>query len=607
MPVNDPEQPRFGDDQDPDTVRRTLLVTALAFMILISWNAVVSKLYPPAKPTAQTRPMADAELAPAGPGGAGAVAEAVPASAAELAAPRAGEPGRFEVVADDQERTSVIVTDMFEATFTNRGGRLRSLKLRGYPEELPGKGEPPRPLEAIPREMIERDMLPLGLEVPDDEVLTGELERALFMVEPSRLELGPGQPEGTVRFHYRSAAGVDAVKEITFRQGSYLIGVEAHVTALPGSAPDVPPAGRPLPVAIEWGPGFSNPPTSLRDSEGSYGSYDYFGRAIYHTSGRTYRSAKGSMEKDLAVAGQVSWAGLEERYFAVVVLPDVQFERVTYRPYRFKTSDGKERTELTLVVDLEGPAELFVGPKKYEILKSTHPALPDVIDFGRWLGPLAKLLLFALNRIEAVVGNYGFAIILLTLLIKVALMPLTLKSFKSMKRVQKLQPKVQAIRDRYKRLSSDPTERREQKMRMNEEVMALYKKEGANPVGGCFPMLLQMPFLFAFYTLLSVAIELRQEPFLFWIHDLSQKDPIYITPVLMTLAQYLSQRLTPATSPDPTQQRMMTFMPLFFLFIFVKVPSGLVIYWLTSNLFQIGQQLVMNRLDPTSTAAKARS
>jgi len=280
---------------------------------------------------------------------------------------------------------------------------------------------------------------------------------------------------------------------------------------------------------------------------------------------------------------------------------------VQYRPYAYQDK-GETRQELEVAVGLP-PAgspsdglDLFVGPKSYEILKATHRALPDVIEFGTWFGPLVKVMLLALQRIHTVTNNYGLAIIVLTILIRLVLLPLTLKSYKQMKRMQLLQPKVTAIRDRYKRLPSDPEERRAAKMRMNEETMELYRKEGVNPVGGCFPMLLQMPFLFAFYGVLTVAIELRHEPFLWWIRDLSDMDPLYVAPVLMTLAQYVSQRLTPVATADPVQQRMMNIMPLMFLFFFVQMPSGLVIYWLTSNLFQIGQQVALKRLEAPRAA-----
>lgn len=581
MPV---DPPSFGgDDRDPVMERRILVVTMLAFVVLFSWNSVLAKLYPP-KP--KPKPPAAAVKPPTS-------AEASPPTTAP-AANEQPDATSFETVTESEVKTAVVVTDVFEGTFTNLGGRLRSLKLRKYAEDLPSsKDEPTRPLEAIPRDMIERGLLPLGVEIPGDAPLSTELDSALYRIEPQRLELRAGQT-GSIVATYRNKTGVELVKTITFEGNSYLFSVDVSYKRAGTDR---------LAATVRFGPGFSNPSPSLQKSEGSYGSYDYFGRAVFHADGKTSRAVKTRVKELLPVPTSASWVGLEERYFAMVLMPGaVPFSNIAYR-VEHMDDGGKDKPELSLAVTGSGPFNVFVGPKAYNILKDTHPALPDVIEFGSWLGPLSKGMLFALKGIERVTGNYGVAIILLTLVIKLGLFPLTLKSYKSMKKMSRLQPKVAAIREKYKRPASDPDERREQKSKMNEETMALYKKEGVNPVGGCLPMGVQMPFLFAFYRLLSVGFELRQAPFGLWIKDLSVRDPYYITPILMTLAQFISQRLTPVTSPDPVQQRMMTYMPLMFLFIFVRVPSGLVVYWLTSNLFQIGQQLLLNRLE--AGAAKA--
>lgn len=597
MPL-DYDPASFGKDRDRDMERRLLVVTLLAFVIILSWQGVMLRLYPP--PAQRPAPQAPQALSAPGadvPGTPRPVME--PPPTAPAGEPR---PSVYEPVAESQPRTAVVTTSLMEATFTNQGARLRSLKLKGFDEELPEKGAVPRPLETIPRPMIDRDLLPLALELPGDPALSRSLNGALFTVDPPRLELSAGE-EGTVTFRYRTAEGLDVVKRVTFRGDSYLLTLDASVTRLPAARSAEPEQ---LPARIVWGPGFSNPSPSHLAREGSHTSYEYFGRAVYHTLGKSYRKVKTEISSPTDTPGAVSWAGLEERYFAVVFLPRASLLDVQYRPYAYEEK-GEKRQELEVAVTVP-PAgapglDLFVGPKSYEILRKTHPALPDVIEFGNWFGPLVKVMLLALQRINVVTRNYGLAIIGLTLVIRLILLPLTLKSYKQMKRMQLLQPKVNAIRERYKRLPSDPEERRAAKMRMNEETMELYRKEGVNPVGGCFPMLLQMPFLYAFYSLLTVAIELRHAPFLWWIQDLSDKDPLYIAPVLMTLAQYVSQKLTPVATADPVQQRMMNIMPLMFLFFFVQMPSGLVIYWLTSNLFQIGQQVALKRLEKPAPAA----
>jgi YidC/Oxa1 family membrane protein insertase len=203
-------------------------------------------------------------------------------------------------------------------------------------------------------------------------------------------------------------------------------------------------------------------------------------------------------------------------------------------------------------------------------------------------------LFIGLSWIHSVVGNYGLAIIILTVFINAALFPLRYKSITASQKMQKLQPKMKTIQEKYKKLkSSDP-----KRQQMNAEVMALYKEHGVNPLGGCLPLLLQMPFLFAFYSLLNVAIELRQAPFFAWIQDLSAPDPTYVLPVLMVVSMMLMQKLTPMPSADPLQAKMMLFMPLIFGFMMATQSSGLVLYWFTSNLVNILQQVLMNRYGP---------
>ena len=241
----------------------------------------------------------------------------------------------------------------------------------------------------------------------------------------------------------------------------------------------------------------------------------------------------------------------------------------------------------------EGIDELtfYVGPKDFDILEAADLALPVSIEFG-FLSWLVVPLHRSLSWVHAGVGNWGFAIIILTLLINIVIFPLRHKSVVSMRKMQELQPEMKAIQERYKHLkATDP-----EKQKMNQEVMALYRDRGVNPASGCLPMLATMPILFAFYRLLSMAIEMRGAPFMLWITDLSVHDPLYITPLVMGGTMVLQQRLQP-TQADPMQQRMMMLMPVVVsTFMFLWAPAGLVIYWLTSNVLGIGQQLLTNKL-----------
>ena len=217
--------------------------------------------------------------------------------------------------------------------------------------------------------------------------------------------------------------------------------------------------------------------------------------------------------------------------------------------------------------------------------------LVPVIDYG-WFGFLARPLLFGLRWIQSYLGNYGWSIITLTLFINFILFPLRLKQQLSMLKMQKIQPQMKTLQDKYKKLKANDPRRQ----KVQAEMMGLYKKNGVNPLGGCLPLLLQMPFLFAFFTLLRVAIEVRGEPWMLWIQDLSQPDPFYVLPILMGLSMFVMQKMTPTTM-DPAQARIMMMMPVMLsgMFIFFPVSAGLMLYWLTSNVVGVGQQFFINQ------------
>jgi YidC/Oxa1 family membrane protein insertase len=224
------------------------------------------------------------------------------------------------------------------------------------------------------------------------------------------------------------------------------------------------------------------------------------------------------------------------------------------------------------------------APKEYDLLQSIGGGVERTLDFGLF-GPISVFFLKALRWIYGHVSNYGLAIILLTLGIRILLFPLMHTSTVSMRKMAKIQPKAKEIQAKYKKKKADPQSR----TKMNQEMMALYKQEGVNPMAGCLPLLIQLPLLWALYQLFLKAIELRHAPFMLWITDLSAKDPLYVTPVLMTATMWLQQRLAPQAG-DPQQQRLMRMMPLIFGIMFLQFPSGLVLYWLTNNVITIIQQ-----------------
>ena len=249
----------------------------------------------------------------------------------------------------------------------------------------------------------------------------------------------------------------------------------------------------------------------------------------------------------------------------------------------------------------QGRFRLFVGPKDTEVLQQAGHNLIELIDYG-WFAVVCKPLFFGLKSIYGFCKNYGVAIMLLTILINLGLFPLRYKSIVSAQKMQKLQPQMKIIQDKYKKLkATDP-----KKQQMNAEVMALYKQHGVNPLGGCLPLVLQMPFYIAFYNLLSVSIELRHAPFIFWIKDLSAADHTFVLPILMTISMIIMQKMTPSPSVDPVQAKMMLAMPLVFGFMLAFTSSGLVLYWLTSNLVGVAQQYLMNKYRPSPTNPSAK-
>jgi YidC/Oxa1 family membrane protein insertase len=311
-------------------------------------------------------------------------------------------------------------------------------------------------------------------------------------------------------------------------------------------------------------------------------------------NGDVERLDAGDIARQSRYGGGIEFGGVDDQYFlSAFIRPgaaELEYRALTV-PSPVAGDDPFDLVAYSVRPDpAAGPARVFVGPKDFDVLRAIDQNLVRAINFG-WLAWLIVPLLTSLKWLNGFIGNYGLSIIALTILINALMFPLRHKSVVSMRRMQELQPEVKAIQERYSKLkATDPG-----KQKMNTEMMALYRERGVNPASGCVPMILMMPVLFAFYRLLSVAVELRGAPFFGWITDLSGPDPLYITPVLMGATMVLQQRMTPSTM-DPLQQKMMMFMPVVFTFMFLRAPSGLVLYWLVSNLWAIGQQHVTNRI-----------
>jgi YidC/Oxa1 family membrane protein insertase len=315
------------------------------------------------------------------------------------------------------------------------------------------------------------------------------------------------------------------------------------------------------------------------------------------------KQASDAKNGPVSASGQFSFVGIEDSYFTAVFLPGEKssVEQTTYADV-VPDAEGKDEKRVGVGVGGEGlnTLSLFVGPKDTDLLRKVNPKLEQVVDWG-FFGVIAKPLFLVLNwTSDHLAHNYGWSIVLVTLAINMLLFPLKITSMKSSKKMQALQPQIKAINDKYKGISMKDPRKTEQ----NQEVMDLYKKNGVNPVGGCLPMLLQLPFLWAFYKVLGVAIEMRGSRWL-WISDLSQPESlaIHLLPILLVITQFAMQRMTPSPGMDPAQQKMMMFMPLMFGYMFYFASAGLVLYWLTGNVVGIVQQWLLNKTMPAPAVA----
>ena len=557
--------------------RRLLVAFLLSMVVILVWYT----LFPPKPAPKAPVPVETAAPAPvAGQGGAPGV-PASPSSPPAAGTPAAGAVPAPPVQAAGEERV-VLQTGRTRAVLTNRGAQLLSL-------EVPEKANPKSGMLDLVRA---RAAGPYPYALTTGRGLAPHpLDQALFRAEK-------GADGRSVLFRYSGPLGV-AEKRFRFNEKG-LLDVEIR-----------------LPGRSDWGvllgPGIRNPTAEEMKSRFERR------RGVYKLADKvTIVDAQGAAE-GVEVAGRgLRWIGLEDTYFLSAQIPQTALDRVVVEPVLVQTGPGGARflpvppkdqitkeqkdlsRELFLILRPAGDSlslSSHWGPKDFERLKALGYGLEGTVELG-YFGFLARPLLAGLHWIyDHIVPNYGWAIILMTILIKLVLLPITHRSTMSMRKMQELNPKVQSIRDRYKTKLRDKQGKPnlEMQRKMNEDVMAVYKEAGVNPAGGCFPLLLQMPILFAFYSLLSTAVDLRGAPWLLWIRDLSVHDPYYVLPIVMGITQVLQVRMGPQAG-DPMQRKMFQLMPIFMTFLFLGFPSGLVLYWLTNNVLTIIQLQVYNRL-----------
>lgn len=473
-------------------------------------------------------------------------------------------------VAAEKEETFTIDTDLYTVKLSNVGGVVQSWVLKKF---LDSTG---KPLELVNTAALAKVPPPFAIVYKDGNPAT-QLNAAKFKATPASDGLG-------IAYEY-SDGKTQCRKSFRFSKNSYLSEVTSDLTE----------NGTGRPHLLEWRGGFGDLTVLNRQSVQQSVFYNLSdSKLVLHNAG----SAKNGT---VASTGSYSFAGLEDTFFAELLLPPPDkntIEVQTYKDDLMVSKDNKEEQFVGVGVggDSVNQFAVFVGPKDIDILKNVDPRLPQLIDWG-WFGVIAKPLFLAMHWMnDHWVHNYGWSIVVITIVINVLLLPLRFSSMKSAKKMQSLQPQIQAINAKYKNVGLRDPKKAEQ----NQEIMDLYKKHGVNPMGGCLPMLPQIPLIYAFYKVLNVTIELRGAHWL-WVTDLSQPEalPIHVLPIVMIISQFIQQRMTPNPAADPAQAKMMMFMPLMFGFFFYNLSSGLVLYWLTGNLVGIVQQWVMNRMAST--------
>ena len=551
--------------QEPGSEKRLLLVFLVTFIVILAFQPLFKKYFPQQtapqqSQPAQTQPGTSTTPAPAPP------PVVVPVGVTKQAA---------------SETETVIENDLYRITFTNKGGQVKSWILKKFDNDAQNG-----PLDLVNQEAAAKYGYPLSLWTYD-EGLRNRLSSALYV---SSLE-GKQKAPATITFEY---ADQDLAVQKTFRfDHTYVVNVETSVTYKGSSVAALP----------AWPAGFGDQTTA---------AFYAAGLIDYQYNRNIERVPIKKISGGATMPGPFHWAGPNDQYFAAVFIPDdpAAASMVTLRNSLSiardpQKADSKEVVPVEVlgaaVGNLHGPTleRVFVGPKELQVLQKipvpgvsgADNDLNGLVDFG-WWGIIAKPLFVWLRwTYHYIVPNWGWAIVVQTLIIAIALLPLRITQMKSMLKMQRVAPQIKSIQEKYKKYSlRDP-----RKAAMNEEISALYKKEGVNPAGGCLPLVIQMPFLFAYYRMLGTALDLRHAHWL-WVHDLSAADPLYILPILMVISSLVTQKMTPQAGMDPAQQRMMNvMMPLMMGFIFFRLAAGLNLYYAVVNLIGIAQQSVMNR------------
>jgi YidC/Oxa1 family membrane protein insertase len=523
-------------------LKRTILAVALSMAVLVVFQKYFGpKTAPETAQVEQPSMRLDAPPAPAQPG-------AIP-TASGVAPEATQQPAR-----QLQVTKAVLANSKISVTMTNRGAAVTEAELKDYRDQA-GPGAKPVQLLAAPS----------GLDLAGATLLVGAAPE--WSTVYAEVERSPTH----VTYSWTGPTGLGIEKSYRLEPDRHDLTLLVRVTN--GTA-----------QAVRDRLGL----VMVQDFSGHEDKYSFAGPA-YSENGQYEEVAIGDLDDGIQASGNIPWVSFLEKYFLVAVVPETEagnglavgthldMEKVAQLQLTYPVFDlapGEERTF---------SYRIYFGPKKADVLAPLGSHLEDLVNYG-FFHVIAKPLDWFLQTIYAYTGNYGIAIILLTVVIKAIFWPLSARSFKSMQRMKELQPKIQKLRERYGK----------DRERLSMETMQLYKTHKVNPLGGCLPMLVQIPFFFALYKILLGSIELRHAPFLLWIQDLSVRDPYYVTPLLMGASMFLQQKMTPVSGGNETQMKMMMYgMPVIFTFLFLNFPAGLVIYWLTNNILSIAQQGMM--------------
>jgi YidC/Oxa1 family membrane protein insertase len=569
--------PEFQNpNQDPGTERRLLIVFALTFLVIIAFQPLLKKFFPQwAGSPAETQPQLQHQNPPA--------SSSQPIASGNLGSPPA-QPAKAGSGATHQgsaESETVVENDLYRITFSNRGAQVKSWLLKKFDDD---KGQP---LDLVHRSAAEKFGYPLSL-FTYDEALRSRLNSLLYVASAPGMLRVPGD----LVFDY-SDAGITVRKTFHFLEHSYVIGIETSVVS----------KGSPVEAIPTWPAGLGDQITPA-----SYAS----AKLEYQSSDNIERLALKKVIGGATLPGPFNWIGVSDQYFAAVFIPQdpqnavaVSLHNTIEIPKDLQKPNPQETTRVdalgVAVGNARGPSDerMYVGPKSLQVVESVpipgirgaDPDLRLLVNFGFFHIIARPLFVWLKWTYDHVVHNWGWAIALQTLIINLALLPLRISSMKSALKMQKIQPHMNSIKDKYKKYGMrDP-----RKAEMNQEIAALMKQEGVSPAGGCLPLLIQMPFLFAYYGMLGAALDLRHARWL-WIGDLSSPDPWHLLPIAVIITMLFTQRMTPQAGMDPQQQKMMNLMmPVMLGIMSWNLAAGLCLYWSEGSLIGIVQQYVMNK------------